>query len=68
MLELFSSLSLHLTVKCVPVPAFHDMFLVFPVEVQMALREREPYFHASLKGLDAHLAIQIPVNPAFLEW
>lgn len=67
-LELSSSLPICVTIKCVPVPAFLDVFLVFLMEVQMALGEREPDFYALWKGLYAHITVQIAVNPLFLMW
>ena len=44
------------------------VFLVFLMEVQMALGEREPYFYALWKGLYADITVQIAVHPLFLMW
>lgn len=67
-LELFPSLSICVTVRCVPVPACLGVLLVFLTEVQMALGEREPYFYALWKGLYAHITVHIAVNPLSLMW
>lgn len=49
-LELFSSLSVCVTVKWVPVPASLDMFLVFLMEVQMALGGEGALFQCFVGG------------------
>lgn len=49
-LELFSSLSVCGTVKCVPMPAFLDVFLVFLMEVQMALGGEGALFQCFVEG------------------
>ena len=67
-LALFPSLSICVTVRYAPVPAFLGVLLVFPTEVQMALGEREPYFYALWKGLYAHITVHIAVNPLALMW